>query len=346
MRAADYKSLLRVLRGKSLDPPPIWLMRQAGRYLPEYREMRATAGSFLELCYRPRLAAEVTLQPVRRFGLDAAILFADILLVPHAMGVDVRFEEREGPRLSPVADARTLAGLGVDVLERLEPVFETVRLVKAELPDTVALIGFAGAPWTVATYMIAGHGTPDQAAAKLLAYRDAPFVEALIERLSEATIAYLGAQIEAGAEVVQLFDTWAGGLSEELIDRLVIAPTRAIVAALKTRYPDVPIIGFPRGIGHHLPKYVRATGVSAVSLTTGDDARTCASLLPLNVVLQGGLDPLALVAGGKALSDGVRRLLRAIGARPYVFNLGHGILPETPPEHVSELVRLVREEAR
>jgi uroporphyrinogen decarboxylase len=222
-------------------------------------------------------------------------------------------------------------------------VFETVRLVKAKLPDAVALIGFAGAPWTVATYMIAGRGTPDQAGAKLLAYRNPSFVDALIARLSEATIDYLSAQIEAGVEIVQLFDTWAGGLSQELLDHLVIAPTRMIVAALKARHPSVPIIGFPRGIGLGLARYARATGVDAVSLATGDDAQMCASLLPANIVLQGGLDPLALVAGGEALADGVRRLLREIGARPYVFNLGHGILPETPPEHVSELVRLVRE---
>jgi uroporphyrinogen decarboxylase len=318
-------------------------MRQAGRYLPEYRELRAKAGSFLELCYQPRLAAEVTLQPVRRFGFDAAILFADILLVPHAMGVDVRFEEGEGPRLSPVADARTLAALTTNKLERLGPVFETVRLVKAELPDAVALIGFAGAPWTVATYMIAGQGTPDQAKAKLLAYRDPSFVDSLLARLSEATIEYLSAQIAAGVEIVQLFDTWAGGLSDQLLDRLVVAPTRAIIAALKSRHPGVPIIGFPRGIGLHLPRYARATGIDAVGLATGDDAQMCAALLPHTVVLQGGLDPLALVAGGEALSYGVRRLLRAIGDRPYVFNLGHGILPETPPEHVSQLVRLVRE---
>ena len=316
-------------------------MRQAGRYLPEYRAVRAKAGSFLDLCYRPDLAAEVTLQPVRRFGFDAAILFADILLVPHAMGVDVRFAEGEGPQLSPVVSRAGLDALKADPA-RLAPVYETIRRVKRELPQDVALIGFAGAPWTVATYMIAGHGTPDQAAAKLLAYRDPAFISALIGRLTEVTIEYLAAQIEAGAEVLQLFDTWAGGLSGPLLDELAVAPVRAIVAALKQRYPAIPIIGFPRGIGLHLPRYAHATGVDAVSLATGDDAQLAAALVPPGIALQGGLDPLVLIAGGEALRCGVGELVAGIGRRPYVFNLGHGILPETPPENVAELVRLVR----
>lgn len=338
MRAT--KPLLDVLGGRTLDPPPVWLMRQAGRYLPEYRAVRAKAGSFLDLCYNPELAAEVTLQPVRRFGFDAAILFADILLVPHALGVDVRFEEGEGPCLSPVSQKSALDGLRFDE-RRLAAVYETVRRVKQELPPKVALIGFAGASWTVATYMIAGRGTADQAHAKLLAYRDPDLVDALIDRLVHATANYLSAQVDAGAEVLQLFDTWAGGLAKPLFDRLVIAPTRRLVTEVKVRHPDVPIIGFPRGIGLRLPAYVENTGVDAVGIATGDDLRQLRALMP-RVCVQGGLDPLALVAGGEALRTGVAGLLAAAKGHPYIFNLGHGILPETPPEHVAELVKLVR----
>jgi uroporphyrinogen decarboxylase len=343
MSAFRAKPLLSILAGEQLAPPPIWLMRQAGRYLPEYRELRARAGSFLALCYDPILAAEVTLQPVRRFQLDAAILFADILLVPQALGADVRFEEGEGPRLAPVTSVHGLRRLNAHgMLDRLAPVFETVRRVRAELPAKVALIGFAGAPWTVATYMIAGRATPDQKDAKLRAYQDPGFVAALIADLTAATISYLCAQADAGAEVLQLFDTWAGGLAEPLLEPLVFAPTREIVAALKRRHPKVPIIGFPRGIGLHLPAYARTTRVDAVGLATGDDVRLAAALIPRDVVLQGCLDPLALIVGGKTLQNAVERLLADMGDRPFVFNLGHGILPETPPEHVAELVRMIR----
>ncbi|MFO1186890.1 MAG: uroporphyrinogen decarboxylase [Alphaproteobacteria bacterium] len=342
MEKSEAKPLLRVLSGSYLDTPPIWLMRQAGRYLPEYREVRAKAGSFLDLCFNPALAAEVTLQPVRRFGFDAAILFADILLVPHALGVDVRFEEGEGPRLSPIDGRAAMARLRCDEAQ-LVPIYETVRRVKRDLGPNTALIGFAGAPWTVATYMIAGRGTPDQAAAKLLAYRDPSLMMELIGRLVEATIVYLRGQIDAGAEIVQLFDTWAGGLSEVQLDDLVLGPTREIIAALKVSHPHIPVIGFPRGIGTHLPWFVRTTGVDAVSLAAGDDIQLLASLVPEGIALQGNLDPLALVAGGEALRRAVATIRRRVGRRPHIFNLGHGILPETPPEHVSELIRLVRE---
>lgn len=342
MENAESKPLLKVLRGARLDPPPIWLMRQAGRYLPEYREVRAKAGSFLDLCYNPALAAEVTLQPIRRFGFDAAILFADILLVPQALGADVRFVEGEGPRLSPVLDGAAVGRLKFEEA-RLAPVYETIGRVRGGLPSNVALIGFAGAPWTVATYMIAGQGTPDQAQAKLLAYRDPSLIDRLMAKLVGATITYLRGQIEAGAEVIQLFDTWAGGLSEPLLDAWVFRPTREIVAALKVSHPRVPIIGFPRGIGLHLPRYARATGVDAIGLATGDDVQLAAALLPDGMAIQGNLDPLALIAGGEALRRGVEASCRGAGSRAHIFNLGHGILPETPPEHVAELVRLVRE---
>jgi len=342
MENTEGKPLLQVLHGARLNSPPIWLMRQAGRYLPEYREVRAKAGSFLDLCYNPTLAAEVTLQPIRRFGLDAAILFADILLVPQALGLDVRFVEGEGPRLSPVLDGAGVGRLKFDEA-RLAPVYETVRRVKRELAPGVALIGFAGAPWTVATYMIAGQGTPDQAQAKLLAYRDPSLVDALMTKLVEATITYLRGQIEGGAEIIQVFDTWAGGLSEPLLEARVFRPTHDIVAALKSSHPQIPIIGFPRGIGLHLPRYARATGVDAIGLATGDDIQLAAALLPDGMALQGNLDPLALIAGGEALKHGIEATCRGAGSRAHIFNLGHGILPETPPEHVAELVRLVRE---
>lgn len=341
MEKPEPNSLMAVVRGVRCDPPPVWLMRQAGRYLPEYREVRAKAGSFLDLCYNPGLAAEVTLQPIRRFDFDAAILFADILLVPHALGIDVRFEEGEGPRLSPVQDRKSVGQLRFDET-RLAPVYETVRLTKGQLAYDKALIGFAGAPWTVATYMIAGRGTPDQALAKVLGYRDTELLRALIGKLVEATIVYLRGQADAGADVVQLFDTWAGGLSEPQLEELVFAPTRKIVAALRASHPRLPIIGFPRGLGLRLPQFVRETGVDAVGLATGDDPQLLASLIPERIAFQGNLDPLALVAGGEALREGTKRILRAVGPRAHIFNLGHGILPETPPEHVAELVRLVR----
>jgi uroporphyrinogen decarboxylase len=336
--------LLRALRGESLTPPPIWLMRQAGRYLPEYREVRAKAGDFLSLCYTPTAAAEVTLQPIRRFGFDAAIVFADILLVPHALGIGLRFEEGEGPKLDPVRDRAGLARLGeaAGAAAKLAPVYETLALVRAKLPREVSLIGFAGAPWTVATYVVEGGGSSDQAAAKLWAYRDAEGFAQLIDRLTEATIVYLIRQIEAGADVVQIFESWASGLPEAMFERLCIAPTARIVAALKTRHPTVPVIGFPRGCGALAARYAAETGIDALGLDTSQPIGWMRTQLKRPVALQGNLDPLALAAGGAALERGVADILDAARGTPFVFNLGHGIIPQTDPAHVQRLVELVR----
>jgi uroporphyrinogen decarboxylase len=319
-------------------------MRQAGRYLPEYRKVREQARDFLALCYTPTLAAEVTLQPVRRFGLDAAIVFADILLVPHAMGQEVRYDEGAGPLLRRIETEAEVRALRRDtVAERLQPVFETVACVRGALPSQVALIGFAGAPWTVATYMLEGHGSADQRAARLWAYEKPEALEQLIDLLTEATIAYLSGQIEAGAEVVQLFDTWAGALSAEQFGRWCIAPAKRITSALKARFPAVPMIGFPRGAGASLPRYAEETGVSALSLDFTVPLDWARDVLQQKAVLQGNLDPLALVAGGPPMREAARRILASWGKGPMIFNLGHGILPDTPPEHVAELVRFVRD---
>jgi len=319
-------------------------MRQAGRYLPEYRKVREQARDFLALCYTPTLAAEVTLQPVRRFGLDAAIVFADILLVPHAMGQEVRYDEGAGPLLRRIETEAEVRALRRDtVAERLQPVFETVACVRGALPSQVALIGFAGAPWTVATYMLEGHGSADQRAARLWAYEKPEALEQLIDLLTEATIAYLSGQIEAGAEVVQLFDTWAGALSAEQFSRWCIAPAKRITSALKARFPAVPMIGFPRGAGASLPRYAEETGVSALSLDFTVPLDWARDVLQQKAVLQGNLDPLALVAGGPPMREAARRILASWGKGPMIFNLGHGILPDTPPEHVAELVRFVRD---
>jgi len=317
-------------------------MRQAGRYLPEYRSLRAKAGSFLDLCFNPEFAAEATLQPIRRFGFDAAILFADILLVPYGLGQNLWFEEGEGPRLEPITDILGLEKLQPGkVLERVAPVFETVRRVRASLPKEMALIGFAGAPWTVATYMIAGRGTPDQAPAREAAYRDPSFFASLNALLVEATVGYLDAQIEAGAEIIQLFDTWAGSVPADLLEALVFQPTAQIVGALRERHPKVPLIGFPRNLGGRLHAYIASTGVSAVSVSSSDVNNALADL-PAKVVVQGGLDPSDLVKGGAALENATRELLKAARGRPYIFNLGHGIVPQTPPENVARLVEIVR----
>ena len=337
-------SLLRVLRGESLSPPPIWLMRQAGRYLPEYRALRAQAGDFLTLCYTPAFAAEVTLQPIRRFGFDAAIVFADILLVPHALGVGLRFAEGEGPKLDPIRDTTGLARLtdSVRAADKLAPVYETLSLVRAKLPRDVALIGFAGAPWTVATYVAEGGGSTDQAAAKLWAYRDPLGFEKLIDVLTEATIVYLERQIEAGADVLQIFESWASGLSEPMFERLCMRPTARIVSALKVRHPSVPIIGFPRGSGVLAVRYAAETGVDAIGLDTAQPIGWMREQLARPMAMQGNLDPLALVAGGEALASGVRGILAAAAGTPFVFNLGHGIVPQTDPAHVQTLIDLVR----
>lgn len=326
--------------------PPIWLMRQAGRYLPEYRQVRTRAGGFLDLCYNPELASEVTLQPIRRFGFDAAILFSDILVVPHALGQKVWFVEGEGPRLESITKVSDLARL--DVLQmgtKLFPIYETVDRTRQALPPDVALIGFCGAPWTVATYMVCGRGTPDQADARLWAYRDPAGFSQLIDIVTEASIEYLDGQVVAGADALQVFDSWAGSLPDTEFDRWVVEPTKRIVRELKARHPEVPIIGFPRGAGEKMAHYVRETGVDGVSCDTSVSVGAMAGLSDReDVVVQGNLDPLLLVAGGDALEARVRQILGGLRGRRFIFNLGHGIVPQTPPEHVARLVELIRAE--
>ena len=336
------KPLLRALGGEAIDPPPVWLMRQAGRFLPEYRKLRAQIGTFLELCYSPALAAEVTLQPVRRFGFDAAILFSDILVVPDAMGQKVWFEEKVGPQLEPLARRHGLADLTVDrVRAHLAPVYDAASRVKAALDERTALIGFAGAPWTVAAYMIEGHGSRDFAAAKHWALAEPESFATLIDLLVEATAIHLSAQIEAGVEAVQIFDSWAGVLSAQEFDRWSIAPTVKLVRQLKAAHPEVKVIGFPRGCGQRAAEYAAATGVDAISIDYATPAEWARGALKCAV--QGNLDPVVLLAGGPMMAREVRRLRKVFAGAPYVFNLGHGVLPTTPPEHVAELVRLVRE---
>ena len=321
---------------------PMWLMRQAGRYLPEYREVRAKAGSFLDLCYRPELAAEVTLQPVRRFGFDAAILFSDILVVPHALGRRVEFVEGEGPRLDPI-DSDGIGALNSDAIkERAAPVFDTVARVRGELSAEKTLIGFSGAPWTVATYMIAGRGTPDQAPSRLFAARDPAAMDRLIEQLVAATVEYLVAQIDAGADVVQIFDSWAGALGEEEFGRWCIAPTAGIVRGVRERVPGAKIIGFPKGAGVMIERYVEETGVNAVGLDWTVPLGYARDRLQPRVAVQGNLDPMVLVAGGDVLDRSVDRILAALAAGKFIFNLGHGIVPETPIANVERLVDRVR----
>jgi uroporphyrinogen decarboxylase len=338
---AVAKPLLSALKGQKTEKTAIWLMRQAGRYLPEYRALRATKGGFLALATDPDAAAEVTLQPIRRFGFDGAILFSDILMVPWALGQDLAFEAGEGPRLSPPLADSALSALA-RVPARLEPVYATVEKVSAELPETTAFLGFAGSPWTVATYMIAGHGSRDQSEARRYAYRDPAAFQAIVDAIVEMTVDYLSRQIEAGVEAVQLFDSWAGSLSPAQFERWVIAPTAKIVAALEARHPEVPVIGFPKGAGGKLPAYARETGVDAIGLDETVDPAWADSVLPAGMPVQGNLDPLALIAGGEALETGVERILSSLAGRPHVFNLGHGILPDTPIAHVETLLSLVR----
>ncbi|MDP3409349.1 uroporphyrinogen decarboxylase [Bosea sp. (in: a-proteobacteria)] len=339
----DEPAFLRALSGEVLATPPIWMMRQAGRYLPEYRELRAKAGSFLGLCYNPEWAAEVTLQPIRRFGFDAAILFSDILVVPQALGQKLWFVEGEGPRLEPVADAARLAeidaqaGIGV-----LDPVIETVRRVKASLPRETAFIGFCGAPWTVATYMVAGRGTPDQGPAKALFAQDPALFQQIIDRIVATSIDYLCAQLDAGVDAVQIFDSWAGSLGREDFERWCIAPTKRIVDGVRARHPQARIIGFPRGAGTFIPDYVRGTGVDAVGLESEIDRAFARDEIQSLVPVQGNLDPLILRAGGPELEREIAAVREAFGAGPYVFNLGHGILPDTPIAHVERLLAAVR----
>ena len=334
--------LLETLRGKIGDRPPVWLMRQAGRYLPEYRELRAQKGGFLELATDPEFAAEVTLQPVRRFGMDGAILFSDILMVPWALGQDLSFGVGEGPRLAPPLSDGDLGRL-IPRPERLEPVYETVRRVKAALPPEVTLIGFAGAPWTVATYMIAGQGSKDHRDARLLAYREPQRMADLLYAITGLTVEYLVRQVEAGAEVVQLFDSWAGSLSPEQKTSCVLEPTQWLVSEFKKRCPETPFIGFPKGIGDQLGAYARATGINAVGLDETTSIERAHRELPEAMPVQGNLDPMALLAGGEALERAVRAIREGFLGRPHVFNLGHGIDKETPITHVERLLSLLGE---
>ena len=333
--------ILAVLAGEHLDPPPVWLMRQAGRYLPEYRALRTEKGGFLKLVYDSAAAAEITLQPIRRFGLDAAILFSDILIVPHAMGQGLSFGVGEGPRLVPALLDGVFSGL-TPVPERFAPIYDTVQRVKSALSPETTLIGFAGSPWTVATYMVAGQGTKDHEVARRLAYRDPSAFGSLIDRIVGVTVDYLSGQIDAGAQVVQLFDSWAGSLAPSEFERWVIAPTAAIVGRLMVRYPDVPIIGFPKGSGAKLAAYAAETGVDAVGLDETVDPAWADAMLPLGMPVQGNIDPLALVTGGDALKASVARVRAAFDERPHIFNLGHGILQDTPIAHVELLLKLVR----
>lgn len=337
----ENRIMLDVLRSKTVSPPPLWMMRQAGRYLPEYRETRRRAGSFLDLCYDPDLAVEVTLQPIERFGFDASILFSDILVVPHALGRDVRFEEGRGPLLTPIAVTEIAALDGETFHVNLEPVYETVRRLRTKLPDQTTLIGFCGAPWTVATYMIAGHGTSDQAPARLFAYREPAAFLQLLKVLADHSAAYLLRQIEAGADVVQIFDSWSGVLDEASFEAFCVRPVAEIVRQVRAVHPDIPIIGFPKGAGAHYQSYRQKTGVTGLGLDWTEPLTT-ATELQRDGAVQGNLDPLRLVAGGKALSDGVDAILKALGDGPLIFNLGHGITPETPIAHVEAMVKLVR----
>ena len=339
--ASNDKPLLAVLCGERRDPPPMWLMRQAGRYLPEYRELRSRKGGFLDMAYDPETAAKITLQPVRRFAFDGAILFSDILVVPHAMGMDLSFVAGEGPRLAPpLTDAR-IRDLK-PAIERLEPVYETVRRVKGALKPATTFLGFAGSPWTVATYMIAGQGSREQAEARQLAYADPGKMDAILDIVSQITVEYLSRQIEAGVDAVQLFDSWAGSLSPAQFEHMVIGRTASIVAELKKRHPDTPIIGFPKGAGGKLRAYADETGVDAVGLDETVDPNWAAKELPEGMPVQGNLDPLALIAGGEQLRVATRRILDAFADRPHIFNLGHGIQQTTPIAHVEELTLLVK----
>jgi uroporphyrinogen decarboxylase len=343
VRSDSPKPLLRALAGETLAVPPFWLMRQAGRYLPEYRELRKRAPSFLEFCLTPELAAEATLQPIRRFGMDAAILFSDILVVPHALGQAVAFLDSKGPVLEPVR-ARDAAGRleSLGATDRLAAVYATVRHVKAALPREVALVGFAGSPWTVATYMVEGGASRDFAQVKGWAFTDPEGFGDLIDKITDATVEHLAAQIEAGADAVQLFDSWAGVLDEPSFRRYVIAPTRRIVAELRKRRPATPIIGFPRGAGLMYRAYVGETGITALGLDTAVPPAIARKTLQSLVPVQGNLDPVLLLAGGARLEEGVAAILASFRGGPFVFNLGHGVLPETPAAHVSQLAELVR----
>ena len=341
---AEKKTILRALAGETLSTPPVWMMRQAGRYLPEYKTTRAQAGDFLSLCYNPELAAEVTLQPIRRFGFDAAILFADILLIPQALGADLWFVTGEGPRLSTITTPGGVAALkpleAID--ETLSPIYETIKILTQELPKETTLIGFAGAPWTVATYMIAGRGTPDQGPAHALIAQDRVTFEALLDRITEATIHYLSMQIEAGAEVVKLFDSWAGSLHGDDFNKYALAPAKRIINALKVRHPDTPIIAFPREARDHYIGFAKATGADCVALDNSVSADWAAANIQVDGCVQGNLAPGHMVTGGQDLVDETKRIVKAFAKGPHIFNLGHGITPDGNPDNVKLMIDTIR----
>ncbi len=342
MTISKHKPLLATLQGEMRAKPPIWLMRQAGRYLPEYRALRADKGGFLELVNDSTSAAEVTLQPIKRFGFDGAILFSDILVIPYALGQYLWFETGEGPRLSPKLVDHALSSLTM-APERLAPVYETVKLVKATLPSEKTFLGFAGSPWTVSTYMIAGQGSKEQADARRHAYRDPVAFQLIIDAIVDLTVTYLSGQIKAGVDAVQLFDSWSGSLSPAQFDQWVIAPTIAIVERLRALHPEIPIIGFPKGAGGKLLAYACETKVDAIGIDETVDPVWANQYLPQGLPVQGNLDPLALIAGGVQLEQSIDRILEAFAGRPHVFNLGHGILPDTPIAHVEALLARVRD---
>lgn len=337
------KPLLDVLDGRRQDTPPVWMMRQAGRYLPEYRKLREQAGSFLKLCYTPELASEVTLQPIRRFGFDGAIIFSDILVIPHALGQELTFVEGEGPRLTPPVTAANFDRLDRIIDQsRLQPIYETIKLTRSALPPNVTLLGFCGAPWTVATYMVAGEGTSDQAPARTMAYGDPALFERLIDRIVQSSIDYLAGQFAAGVDAVQIFDTWAGVLPPDQFARWCIAPTQKIVAGLRARVPHAKIIGFPRGAGTNLARYVADVAVDAVGVDWTIDLAYVRDVIQPRKAVQGNLDPLVLLAGGTALDCAIEVIMETLSAGPFIFNLGHGILPGTPIAHVEQMLRRVR----
>ena len=341
---AGQKTILRALAGEVQDVPPIWMMRQAGRYLPEYRATRAEAGDFLSLCYNSDLATEVTLQPIRRYGFDAAILFADILLVPQALGADLWFVTGEGPRLSTITDQAGVDGLKptAEIHETLAPVYQTVRNLSRALPAETTLIGFAGAPWTVATYMIAGRGTPDQGPAHALMAKDRASFDKILDRVVDATILYLSAQIDAGADAVKIFDSWAGSLQGDAFVEASTAACARIVEGIRTLHPETPIIGFPRGAGERAEDFARETGVDGIAIGQDADIEWARDRLQPLAAVQGNLDPAHMVTGGAAMERDVERLLEVLGQGPFIFNLGHGITPDADPANVEKLVRLVK----
>ncbi len=340
----EVKKLLKVLAGETVKTPPVWIMRQAGRYLPEYRELRATAGGFLDLCYNPEFATEVTMQPIRRFGFDAAILFADILLLPQALGMKLWFATGEGPRLEPVTNMAEINNLRPidEIHETLSPIYETVKRLSGELPPETTLIGFAGAPWTVATYMVAGRGTPDQGPARRLMYQDPAAFQRLIDIITDSTIEYLAKQVEAGAEVVKLFDSWAGALSGSTFEKYSLKPAVKIATELKKRFPALKFIGFPRGAGGGYVSFANTGVFDGLALDSSVPAEWARDNLQNKVAVQGNLDPMMMITGGDMLVSETQRLLDILGNGPYIFNLGHGITPEGKPENIEKMLKVIR----